>query len=1467
MKRNSRWSSLVGTFSGLLVLGSLLGAGMSGCEEQPPINRVQTLAVDKGLFTGSWYMTQTVIDVDYEVAAAGTFPGDSASDFGGSFSGVPRIRWVIDENFLYAYRDYEMIIGGDGEAREPGSFLGQPVAAYRITSHFDIKRSYNPTTGEELNVVEENTADRRWYERDYMRVDWSMNMLPGYYGTTQDLYEVLGLYRREPVPLTVQQQSDFPDSWRPRFDRMQCASDADENCKAYERDLANDYKQGELYHMSFVNQELLSPGNVQDPFSGGLVNFCLSPYSDAPGCTATAAYIRTSFLKVSETRQYEPVNWNDNRWSRAGYFRLEAPTWDRSTGSPDDPAWFGTDFLNYAINRYNLWKQWWTEDTAGNRTPIPFTDREVRQVVWYTTPELPAHLVKPSFDLVGQWNEILMETVRASRGQALPVYNRRDCQTTDPDGECFCQVDPVDGTTILNPTCEGRYDPFQTPAENQARLASGTAYDCHVVVPAGAEPDMNNPEVARSLRDQNFYGWYGAQMVGSECANVLRMNTCHRAAVEANGGTVEGLDCEERGDARFKFLSYVDQPGTPFLGIATLRGDPVTGETLFGDANIGGPALDGFRTFALQTYDLLNGNYTDQEFFTGEDVRGYFDALNQVQLPAPPRIDFNVAMRNLEGTEPLPAQAQRIRERMEFLMENRLERLSGPEGRANTFSDRIANLRDTETERRLTANWDTMALAGIRQVPAGYGTGNVPQGVLDRASPFRMNAPEMLARFDALETKIAKASMHMPNEYVDNSVAYFVQKHLTWPRARLEFELNRLLYRQTQVHEMGHCMGLRHDFGATADTKNYANDYYVIDEAYPLPDPRDAAFERDGVPGFNAAEQLAYEDAYKQARERRELAGIDGWMSSSIMDYTANWYQRLQPSGRYDHHALRMGYGDIVELGDNADGELAADANPINTPRVLFRWYQGGESCTVDTDCPYAVGGSRASELLQSNIDNNVTQRCVNAPRGGVKMCSRFDDDTRPSGPSPRWIPPDYRFCSDERAAGGSTRPGTIGWCNRFDEGDSYREIVQNTVENYERMYLFTNFRRYRSGFNIGGYLFDQLIGRRFVILQNIYQNLIYQYVSDPEFRNETGEFGFFDEFMATADILNFYARVLGQPNLGGYQYNARWKWFERASVDCQRTGTQLQVCLGKGRYADSVYQAGLSGIQRVERIGTFYDKLFTLQLMTLRGQQPGYTRDVPFYTNFYDLFPNEMQQIWNGMIRDAPEEYMPHVECSTFPNCGDARIIYNNFYRGDCSSADPTTCRPDPIEVTYAGKPLVNGGGSIVLQVYAAIYGLTEFPVFFDTTFQNQLFVCIEGQGDCFRPTATDVEGTDYVRYTSSRFGKSYLAWEVSPGTGAVEQRSIGFQMVEEARDLEFIVRMLDKYNGRSGGIPLDRANLTADELARLAALGYVLPTSSAETNREIDRLDGRLRDLESFFGQLIQLQREIGISAYLRF
>ncbi len=465
-----------------------------------------------------------------------------------------------------------------------------------------------------------------------------------------------------------------------------------------------------------------------------------------------------------------------------------------------------------------------------------------------------------------------------------------------------------------------------------------------------------------------------------------------------------------------------------------------------------------------------------------------------------------------------------------------------------------------------------------------------------------------------------------------------------------------------------------------------------------------------------------------------------------------------------------------------------------------------------------------------------------------------------------------YRFCTDERAAGLSTDIGSIGWCNRFDEGATYRDIVQNVSESYDRTYLFSNFRRYRSGFDIGNYVTNSLIGRRFIILQNVYQNLLYKYTSDPSFRNNHGALGFDDEFMASADILNFYNKVLGEPDVGCFRWNAGWQRYEFASTDAGSPGCQLSVPIGLGKYSNTVYQSGLSGINRIERIGTFYDKLITLQLMTTRGYGSDYTRDVPFYTNFYDLFPLETEQIFTGLIKGTPEEYAPHIVCDsgTFPDCTGPHVVYPDEYRGDCSDpAHPENCRPNPQQV-FSSEPVLDGNTySFLLQVYAAVYGLSEFPVFFDTSFDNEMFVCVEGEGDCHAPSASAVEGTDYVRYTSRRYGKNFLAWQTQPpGTAGATQTSVGFSLVKEAHDEDFIERMLETYRGDFGGaMPYSLSNLTPSQQSDLAALGYTIPGASATVNSEISRYDSRVRNLESFFNEVVQLENQMGIAGYLSF
>lgn len=1438
---------------GLITLAAMFSFATACADEQAPVDRVGVNVVDKSLFTGSWYYSRTVIDVDYEAAGAGTYPGDAAIDFGaGGLTSLPRIRWVIDEDTLFAFRDYELLEGADPSNPEPGEHLGHPVAAFSIETHFDIRRSYNSATGEEQNVLVENSMDRLWYERDYMRVDWSQNLLPGYYGQIANLYEVLGLYNREPAGLFVQAQSDFPDSWQPQFDFMACGGVDDESCEAYENDLAEDYEQGELYHFSFVTQELLSPGIVPDPFTGRPVNYCLSPYSGIPLCSTVAIFVRNSFLRVSDTRQYVAQNWLDTRFERHGYFRVERTTVDRMS-SAADPAMGVTDFRNLNINRHNIWREWFNEETD---EAIPFSERRVRPIVYYATSELPAHLVQPSMAIVAEWGTVFMNLVRSLRGEALVEYPEVACQSEDVDAYCYCQPHP-DTDEIINPTCQGRYDPFQTPAD-AAAAGVINPYDCYVTVPEGAEPDLAGTP---GIGDEDFYGWYGSSFAGSECVAMLRNNTCNRASIPAAAAAGEVLDCQERGDMRFKYISYVDQPGTGFLGVATLRGDPVTGELIVGDANHGGPALDGYRTSALQAFDLMNGTLDDRTFIIGEDVRGYLENLNQVQLPAPPRTDFLEAMRHDVAA---PREIAGVDNRMAAFAA-RADRLAGPDGRANTYIGRRQQLRGTEIERRLMENMETFAMAGIERLPDGRSPADINDAILDDVSPFRISVHDQLSQRLERENAYSMANMMLPNEYVDNSVMNFVSRHQNWHRSRLEFGVNRLLYYETQLHELGHCLGLRHDFGASADTNNYFNEYYEIDRRFPLPDPRD--FDGDGTNGLSSDEQVAYEDAFLAAKEIRELAGIDQWQNASVMEYTAQWYERtVTRTGHYDDAAVSFGYADLVEVYENTAGDALADLNPADTPRRWLKYYHGGESCNVDNDCGFAAGGANSAELTATNTASGLTQRCVAHPSGAGShgnICSNFDDDAAAmtmASPNPAFAAVQYRFCSDDRV-------GTLGYCHRFDEGASYREIVQNISEQYNRQYIFTNFRRYRRSFSIGGYLFNRLIGRQFNILQDIFQSMLWQYQSDPEYRSTEGAFGFYDQFMSTADIMNFYARIMAQPDVGSYQWDEGWERYRRVNVDPNLPGAELRMPIGPGRYFGSIYQRGLTGITRLERIGSFYDKWFTMQMLTQRGWTQAYTRDVPYWTNYYDLFPVEMQQIFQGMIQDLPESIAPRLECASgaFPVCDEPRLVYMDLYRGDCS--DASTCRPDPVDVTYADMPVVDGGGAATLQFLAVIFALTDFPTFFDSSFQNQLYICVEGNGACFEPDADAVEGEDYIRYFSERYGKSFIAWQVEPSEFVVNQESIGFSMVQEAGQADCLIDALRVYRGDEGGDPYSAVNNDAADLACIADAEYTISASRARVDLEIERLDGRLRDLESFFFQVIQLENEIGIASYLRF
>ncbi|MBM4364169.1 MAG: hypothetical protein FJ104_15930, partial [Deltaproteobacteria bacterium] len=190
-------------------------AGLAGCAtEREPISRVQANALSKEFFVGS---LSTPDDDPEFFTRSFVVDGSEAQELVGigSYSGLERVRWEITEKLLLARRAYPE---GDGatDRGNAGPPDGTILAAYPIESHFDVQRSYNPQTGEELNVVEENTTDRPWQERSHFRVDWSMNQVETANWTDLFIGRLTGEIEITPLAYAVT-DPDADDA--PHFDR------------------------------------------------------------------------------------------------------------------------------------------------------------------------------------------------------------------------------------------------------------------------------------------------------------------------------------------------------------------------------------------------------------------------------------------------------------------------------------------------------------------------------------------------------------------------------------------------------------------------------------------------------------------------------------------------------------------------------------------------------------------------------------------------------------------------------------------------------------------------------------------------------------------------------------------------------------------------------------------------------------------------------------------------------------------------------------------------------------------------------------------------------------------------------------------------------------------------------------------------------------------------------------------------
>ncbi len=1267
----------------VVIAAALIAPVLPGCNEAAPtVDRVQPGALNKADFLGStFYMRQTVIDTPYSVAF--TFVGEQGP--------LEKINWEIQENFLLARRSYEWIANSEGEGLTGPSTEGNaPVAIFAIKSHFDIRRDYNPTTGEELNVVEENEIDRPWYQRQFFRVDWSKNLAESAdflaLGRMFDAVSVESVAYEVPFGSTDANAPKFVDQ---------------------DGDRRFDY-------MDIVNKTFVTPGVVDIPGLGNIPT-CYLYYQDHFDCTSAEITVRSSFLKVDPARDYEPQLYTGDRMERFGYFVTVRAGYDPQYGLVESAR-------NRFVNRHNVWEQSHVHDAAGALVPcttdaeceggrgsvcdldyarahltptgactIPVRDRAVRQIPFFLSTNFPADLEPDAQHLAAEWNSAFVETIASAR-------------------ELECLGHGGDAASCV--------------AERTRPDAANVFVLCHSPVVAGDAA------------------------------------SCGPAGTTA-----------EVGDLRYSMIGWVNEPhrSSP-LGYGPSAADPETGEIIQGNAFVYGAGIETLSTFARDIVALLNGDLTTDTITSGQNVTAWVDRMTApgseetgrsaddhvIPLDGADAADVNRAMGFDERLAPVLGAARSApRTPREFLdavneSRTRLER-AGVFGRDdNRGQARLGNLDGSDIERMLTTR-DLVAGAGIDP------SLTIDDSILAAASPLRGNVNvARLRSLDAARQRLQANGCVLGSEFADDGMLGLAREIKTavtsgtgvvsWyghdyavvddtgaiDQQAVRSMLRHPIFDAVTAHEVGHTLGLRHNFSGSFDSVNYAHRYWEL---------RD-----DGNMRPRAFDPMTPAEINGRIRESQY---------STVMDYGNNFVVTdANGIGHYDRAAIKMGYADLVEVFDGipdpAEMTWYAVFSGYGWP-VTLTWDAitgGNMSAYTYTDIPRLVGGI---DGLERRADVPYTSLRADRDLGMEGFDSKIVDGRgRPIVP--------YLFCSDEQADLGPD-------CLRYDAGADVYETMQSTADTYWNYYIFNAFRRQRVGFQTDAYA-GRIQSRYFAKLQ--YANQIYA-LYRPIITDVFGDLPGFDTFWTREDGMgswtlgvgvgySLFTRVLAAPEPGQYGVGTRADGTSALLPGAGRTAT---VAVPDGRYLDTTwnFDAGYFWFDQLERAGYFYDKVLALQTLTdpethFIGRDT--SADVRQYQlSYYTTFAPSMNGFFRGLLSDDWSAIAPRAGATR------GTLVYPSAL--ELANGDMT------------GNP-IDPAASFSIQLYATVLGMALIPQTFDQTYMNDSRIYVQGGAEGVTFAGPTVEFLDPAS------GLTYVA--VSRLVGAVEM-GIGAKMLLHAQTL----------------------------------------------------------------------------------
>lgn len=1231
-----------------------------GCGQPELIDRTQPNYVKKAdLLDGQWYIKETIVDLPKTPGAPGVI---------GAGGSLEKIRWEIQENLLVGYRSYEVVPGadprvdpvkskiGDVRFRDGRPFKGNPVYAYRITSHFDRQRQYNAATGEVTNVLQEDTTDRPWYQREYMRVDWANNQVENFEAVTGPFDFLRGMLKTRVVTdqdQTVNNESmvyTCSDGSEKRNSTLACATGS------------------KLSYFDFTTQVIVDPPSIMYPGYGRLP-FCL--FNPTVDCESANAKIRTSVLKVDEARvdDYEPLVYSDKLMVKFGLFRNELYTYSK------DRYWTYTGQQFFAM-RHNIWMKS-KEPVMVNGKPdvdpvtgrtryvtLPVTKREVRPVVYYMTENTPREL----------WGSA------TQRHATADGFNPKD-------------------------TIEASWD---------------RGFRKAVAVPRGLE-------TYDAKMKQVFFVCESPVQEGSpkECGKT---------------GTYARL-----GDLRFNMAPYVDQNSGGLLGLGPSAMDPETGEVVSATANVYGPGLDTWAGSSAQVIDVVNGDVSLSQLVAGSDIKDYVLGNLSGTDPRRPRTGPFTAQQPLtaEPTRPNGAFARpngRLADLLGHWKQNGLPLMKGDRKAAvakmltdnPALEDMLINLPEIRTgvmglvPSRAFAQRLESDSAFYRQVARNMLMGIDP--IEDARKAAKATISPAIGCFyefsysDEDYFGVAKRKQKLQNDLIAkfkaqgnaacaNPAACSDTEAKRLAKDEVYNDLRREAYRSVMEHEIGHTIGLRHNFIASADPLNYHDGYWELRK------------ETIGViAGGKRVLPLTPQNMADASKlnERQQNESIYEYQYSSIMDYGARVNAQNRGTGKYDDAAVLFAYGGGFEPGwvevfaetrndyqntavtlevDNLAKVFTARGAHVEMPLQIAEHYTPVTSLYTDkyhyTTLPFHF--AEAGGTFEARLDQGIKRMQTRSYKKWSDMQKVYDRlaqevknyNLNASGLGQRDI---ERSRIVVNAAGGKDVPvevpymmctdGEVGanlLCNRNDQGADIYEMTSKWIERFNQSYVFSNFRRDRLFYSpsaVASGKFGRFLGN----VPNVYQqwlfNIYYltKYLQlSPE---ELDEFyGLGDPIwqnywtMAVVDSTNLLMQQLTIPSVGyhGKLPNGTWQYVPSGDNLNRRLTPAAEATLKtdlarpeRGGYTDLAYvprgpgrsmftvfdSFGYDNYSRVNEAGHFWDVYAAmLALITSETNFLGVDRGsdaLRYSLPYYTTFNRELAPLFGSYFTQSTDYFAP---------------------------------------------------------------------------------------------------------------------------------------------------------------------------------------------------------------------------------